>query len=169
VTPASGEPSMPSWTTPVTVNVGPAGAGVGLGAGVGVGVGDGAGAGVGSGAGDGDGAAGLEPQAAQRPHAINAARMRRIYGTLRKHVAIAARPALVREWACIDRSVAEAPLATVAAKQQHSRPVSSPKRPRYGRALKFTKVTTPGFASRMCYSAHAALVSWRLSRSSCPA
>jgi hypothetical protein len=59
------------------------------------------------------------------------ATMCRIYGMLRKHVAIAARPALVREWACIDRSVAEAPLATVAAKQQHSRPVSRPKRPRY--------------------------------------
>jgi hypothetical protein len=81
VTPVSGEPSTPSWTTPVTVNVCPAGAGVGLGAGAGVGVGEGgAGVGTGVGAGEGDGAAGLEPHAAQKQHAIKTATMCRIHG-----------------------------------------------------------------------------------------
>ena len=73
-----------SRTTPVSVYGGGGigvgvGDGAGLGAGVGVGAGDGDGAGVGNGAGidagDGDGAAGLEPQATQRPHAINTATM----------------------------------------------------------------------------------------------
>jgi hypothetical protein len=102
---------MPSWTTPVTVNVGPGGVGAGLGAGAGVGVGEGNGAGVGSGAGDADGAAGLEPQAAQRPHAINTATTCRIRQTLRKHIATAAHSHRRVKWARIDRSVAEAPLA----------------------------------------------------------
>lgn len=70
----------------VGVGVG-AGVGLGTGAGLGVGEGNGAGAGMGVGAGDGDGAAGEEPHAAQRPHAINTATMCRIHGTLRKHVA----------------------------------------------------------------------------------
>jgi hypothetical protein len=92
-----------SRTTPVSVYGGGGigigvgvGAGVGLGAGAGVGVGEGDGVGVGSGAGvgagDGDGAAGLEPQAAQRPHAINMATMCRIHRALGKHVATATRP-----------------------------------------------------------------------------
>ena len=64
------------------------GAGVGLGVGDGVGVGEGdAGVGMGVGAGEGDGAAGEEPQAAQRPHAINTTTMHRIPSNPGKHVA----------------------------------------------------------------------------------
>src|SRR5512138_1693426 len=140
VTPASGEPSMPSWTTPVTVNVGPGGAGVGLGAGGGVGVGEGNGAGVGRGAGVGgsDGAAGLEPQAAQRPHAINTATMCRIHGTLRKHVATSMRPALVREMGPTSTAVWRNRHEPVATNQQHAPArswIARPKRPRYPYSL----------------------------------
>jgi hypothetical protein len=99
--------------------------GLGAGAGLGVGEGNGAGAGMGVGAGDGDGEAGEEPHAAQRPQAINTVTTYRIPSErLGKHVARAARSCSCAKSIPMDRSVAEAPLATVAASQRINDPTS---------------------------------------------